>query len=176
MRNVRTSVALVAAGLALGSALAGCSNDASTPSSAADVADVSTPSSAADAADAGSEVFGQNDERGYSMASTYDGIVWTAGHLPESFTPGDDIRVQTQEVMEALQSTLERAGAGFDTVVMTTVYLANFDDWPAFNETYVRYFEDRLPPRVTVQVGSLAWGSIEISMVAHVRGDASDHA
>ena len=65
--------------------------------------------------------------------------------------------------------TLEEAGAGFDTVVMTNVYLADFDDWSGFNETYKRYFDGRLPPRVTVEVSSLAFGLIEISMVAHVR-------
>jgi 2-iminobutanoate/2-iminopropanoate deaminase len=161
MRKVRTAIALVATGLTIGS-LAACGDD------------VSTSASAADADEIRSEVFGQNDERGYSMAATYDGVVWTAGHLPESYVPGDDIREQTQEVMEALQSTLEQAGASFETVVMTNVYLANFDDWPAFNETYTRYFDDRLPPRVTVQVGALAFGSIEISMVAHVGGAAAE--
>ena len=168
MRKVRTSVALVAAGLILGSVLAACGDDGSTPSAAADT---TTPTTDAEASEAVSEFIGPNGDRGYSMASTYDGIVWTAGHLPESFEPGDDIRVQTQEVMEALKATLERAGAGFDTVVMTNVYLTNFNDWEAFNQEYLRFFEDRLrvPPRVTVQVAALAWGNIEISMVAHAR-------
>jgi enamine deaminase RidA (YjgF/YER057c/UK114 family) len=127
--------------------------------------------SGADASVARREVFGQSDDRGYSMASGYDGLVWTAGHLPEDFVPGDSVASQTKEVMEDLESTLEEAGAGFDTVVMTNVYLADFDDWSEFNTTYVTYFDDGLPPRVTVEVSSLAWGSIEISMVAHVRGD-----
>src|SRR5262245_61829393 len=125
MRTVRTSVALVAAGLILGSALAACGGDDSTPSAAAADASTSTstPSTVAAAAEPSSEVFGQDDERGYSMASRYDDMVWTAGHLPEYFSPGDDIRVQTRQVMDALQRTLEQAGAGFDTVVMTNVYL-----------------------------------------------------
>ena len=118
-----------------------------------------------------SEVFGQDDVRGYSMAATYGGLVWTAGHLPESASPGDSIEVQTEAVMDDLEATLAEAGAGFDTVVMTNVYLADFDDWPEFNETYKRYFDGRLPPRVTVEVASLAFGLIEISMVAHVRED-----
>ena len=54
---------------------------------------------------------------------------------------------------------------------MTNVYLADFDDWSEFNATYVGFFDDRLPPRVTVEVSSLGFdSSIEISMVAHVRG------
>jgi enamine deaminase RidA (YjgF/YER057c/UK114 family) len=119
-----------------------------------------------------SEVFDQKDDRGYSMASRHGELVWTAGHLPENASPGDSIASQTIEVMENLQATLEAAGAGFDTVVMTNVYLADFDDWSDFNAAYVGYFDDRLPPRVTVEVSALGFGSaIEISMVAHVRGD-----
>jgi 2-iminobutanoate/2-iminopropanoate deaminase len=117
-----------------------------------------------------SEVFGQDDDRGYSMAATYGNLVWTAGHLPEAASPRDDIESQTKVVMEDLEATLEEAGSGLDTVVMTNVYLSDFDDWPAFNETYKRYFEGSLPPRVTVEVSSLAFGyDIEISMVASVR-------
>ena len=118
-----------------------------------------------------SEVFGQDDDRGYSMAATHGDLVWTAGHLPETVSPGDDIESQTEAVMDALEATLEEAGAGFDTVVMTNVYLADMEDWPAFNATYKAYFEGRLPPRVTVEVSTLGFDyGIEISMVAFVRG------
>jgi 2-iminobutanoate/2-iminopropanoate deaminase len=144
--------------IALAASLAACANDDAMPSNEDTSVEVS-------------EVFEQNDDRGYSMASRYDGLVWTAGHLPENAAPGDSIASQTKEVMDDLEATLEMAGAGFDTVVMTNVYLADFDDWSEFNATYVGYFDGRLPPRVTVEVSSLAFGSIEISMVAHVRGD-----
>jgi 2-iminobutanoate/2-iminopropanoate deaminase len=149
------AVALALVCVLASSALVGCSDD--------------TASSEADTSATGSEVFGQDDARGYSMAATYGDLVWTAGHLPESASPGDSIETQTEAVMKDLEATLEEAGAGFDTVVMTNVYLADFDDWSGFNETYKRYFEGRLPPRVTVEVSSLAFGLIEISMVAHVR-------
>jgi 2-iminobutanoate/2-iminopropanoate deaminase len=71
--------------------------------------------------------------------------------------------------MDGLQATLEEAGAGFDTVVMTNVYLTDFNTWPEFNAVYTGYFEDRLPPRVTVEISELGFGDIEISMVAYVR-------
>jgi 2-iminobutanoate/2-iminopropanoate deaminase len=119
----------------------------------------------------GSAVFAPFPDRGYSMASRYGDLVWTAGHLPETAAPGDDVGLQTEAVMEGLRATLEQAGAGFDTVLMTNVYLTDFDDWEAFNSVYGRYFDDRLPPRVTVQIARLGFGDIEISMVAHVRPD-----
>jgi 2-iminobutanoate/2-iminopropanoate deaminase len=145
--------------VSLVASLAACSDDGTT-------------SPGVDTSAAVSEVFDQNDDRGYAMASKYGGLVWTAGHLPETASPGDSISSQTKEVMEALQATLEEAGAGFDTVVMTNVYLADLDDWSEFNATYVGFFDDRLPPRVTVEVSALGFdSSIEISMVAHVRSD-----
>jgi 2-iminobutanoate/2-iminopropanoate deaminase len=150
---MRMTLAIVLAA----SALVACGDDGATPSQAGSSAAVG-------------EVFGQDDERGYSMAAMYDDLVWTAGHLPETASVRDSIETQTKAVMDDLEATLEEAGAGFDTVVMTNVYLADFDDWPAFNETYKRYFDGRLPPRVTVEVSSLAFGyGIEISMVAFTR-------
>jgi len=157
MRTRRAIVVPAGVALALAcvlitaSALVGCSGDDS--SSEATV----------------SEVFGQDKNKSYSRAAKYGDLVWTAGHLPESASPGDSIETQTEAVMKDLEATLKEAGAGFDTVVMTNVYLANFDDWPGFDATYLRHFEGRLPPRVTVEVSSLAFGLIEISMVAHVR-------
>jgi 2-iminobutanoate/2-iminopropanoate deaminase len=115
------------------------------------------------------ELFSQQPDRGYSLASRYGDLVWTAGHLPESALKGD-VRQQTEAVMDSIEATLEEGGASFDTVLMTNVYLTDFDDWDAFNTVYTEYFPDGLPPRVTVQIGQLGFGAdIEISMLAHVR-------
>jgi 2-iminobutanoate/2-iminopropanoate deaminase len=112
-------------------------------------------------------VVDESRSSGYSEATRYGDLVWTAGHLPQSASPGDDVATQTKAVMEGLKATLRKAGASFDTVVMTNVYLTNFDDWPKFNQVYETYFPRRLPPRVTVETSGLAFGNIEISMVAH---------
>jgi len=71
--------------------------------------------------------------------------------------------------LDGLEVTREQVGAGFDTVLMTNVYLTDFDDGDAFNTVYTQYFAGSLPPRVTVQIGRLGIGDMEISMVAHVR-------
>lgn len=114
------------------------------------------------------EVFGQNSQSGYSAASRYGDLVFTAGHL--ALSKGADITRQTEEVLAGLQRTLQQAGADFDTVLMTNVYLADFNDWEAFNVVYRQHFTRKLPPRTTVEIGRLGGdGKIEISMVAHVR-------
>jgi 2-iminobutanoate/2-iminopropanoate deaminase len=75
-----------------------------------------------------------------------------------------------EAVLDNLEVTLEEAGAGFDTVLKTNVYLLSFDDWPTFNEIYMRRVgKFGAPPRSTVQVAGLGLGRIEIEMVAHVR-------
>ena len=117
-----------------------------------------------------SEVYGQDFERGYAQAARYGDLVWTAGHLPEAVSPTDSVAQQTEAVLDSLEATLEEAGAGFDTALITNVYLTNFDDWEKFNAVYRQRMADRVPPRVTVEIGELGLGyDIEISMVAHVR-------
>ena len=107
-----------------------------------------------------------------SSASRYGDLIWTAGHLPEGVTSDASIEEQTEQALDNLERTLELAGAGFDTLLKTNVYLLDWDDWEAFNATY----EDRIgtqylaPPRTTVDVDELFGGyRIEIEMVAYTR-------
>jgi 2-iminobutanoate/2-iminopropanoate deaminase len=107
---------------------------------------------------------------GYSDASRYGDLVWTAGQLPVQAHESDPFATQVSAVLDNLEATLTEAGAGFDTVLDTHVYLLDFNDWPTFNAVYVqRLGQYGLPPRTTVQVAALALGRIEIDMVAHVR-------
>lgn len=109
-------------------------------------------------------------DMGYANAARYGDLVWTAGHLPFQASSTDPFETQVEAVLDNLEATLEAAGAGFDTVLKTNVYLVSFDDWPAFNEVYVRRLGPYgLPPRTTVEVAGLGLGRIEIEMVAHVR-------
>jgi enamine deaminase RidA (YjgF/YER057c/UK114 family) len=98
-------------------------------------------------------------------------LIWTAGHLPEGIPAVSPIENQVEQVLDNLEVTLESAGAGFDTVLQTHVYLTDFADWQSFNRIYVeRFGEFGLPPRTTVEVSELGLGyAIEIEMVAHVR-------
>ena len=109
-------------------------------------------------------------DMGYSNAARYGDLVWTAGHLPFQANSTDPFETQVEAVLDNLEATLTEAGAGFDTVLKTNVYLVSMEDWPAFNELYVaRVGKSGLPPRTTVQIAGLGLGRIEIEMVAHVR-------
>jgi 2-iminobutanoate/2-iminopropanoate deaminase len=105
----------------------------------------------------------------FADASRFRGLVWTAGHLPGGQGSFEE---QVVRVLDSLETTLAAAGAGFDTLLKTNVYLLDWDDWETFNRIYVeRIGSFGTPPRTTVQVARLApgFGRIEIEMVAHVR-------
>ena len=115
------------------------------------------------------ELFGPT-EFGYSNAARYGDLVWTAGHLPFQANSTDPFETQVEAVLDNLEASLNAAGAGFDTVLKTNVYLISMDDWEAFNQVYVtRVGQYGLPPRTSVQIAGLGLGRIEIEMVAHVR-------
>jgi 2-iminobutanoate/2-iminopropanoate deaminase len=52
-------------------------------------------------------------------------------------------------------------------VVKTTCFLANLDDFAAFNEIYGKHFADNKPARSTVQAARLPAGaSVEVECIA----------
>lgn len=82
--------------------------------------------------------------------------IWTSGVVsidPETgkFVPGD-VRAQTRRVLENLKLGLVKAGSSFDRVVMVHSFLRDMNDWPAYHEVYVEYFDHKAPPpRYTVR-------------------------
>ena len=107
----------------------------------------------------------------YSQAIKANGFVFTAGQIPLDPATGKqvegDIKAQTERVMRNLAAILAEAGASFDTVVKTTCYLANLDDFAAFNEVYARFFTAQPPARSTVQAARLPAGvQVEVDCIA----------
>ncbi len=67
-----------------------------------------------------------------------------------------DVAKQTEQVMSNLKAVLEAAGANFENVVKTSVFLKNMDDFAAMNEVYAHYFtEASAPARACVEVSRL---------------------
>ena len=100
------------------------------------------------------------------------GLVFTNGVVsndPETgAVVGGDIRVQTRRVLETLRDGLQQAGTGFDHVVLVQSFIKNMDDWPAYHEVYLEFFDEhRPPPRFTVTADLAAPELlIEIQMIA----------
>ena len=111
----------------------------------------------------------------YSQAMRLGAFVYTAGQIalsPETMEiVGDDVAAQTDRVMRNLQAILREAGADLDTVLKTTVYLADMSDFAAMNEVYGGYFADHRPARSTVEVAALPKNVlVEIDAIAFAGG------
>ncbi|MGH7475042.1 MAG: RidA family protein [Longimicrobiales bacterium] len=95
----------------------------------------------------------------YSQAVVAGDLVFTAGQIPLDPATGalveGDVAQQTERVMRSLSGILESAGASLQSVLKTTVFLADMNDFAAMNEVYARHFGDHRPARSTVQVARL---------------------
>jgi 2-iminobutanoate/2-iminopropanoate deaminase len=110
----------------------------------------------------------------YSQAQVWQGLVFTAGQIPLHPATGEliegDIGQQTRRVMQSLAAILESAGASLQTVVKTTVFLADMNDFAAMNAVYAEFFGDHKPARSTVQAARLPRDvRVEIEAIAAVR-------
>jgi 2-iminobutanoate/2-iminopropanoate deaminase len=100
------------------------------------------------------------------------GLLFLSGQIPLDPATGElvagGVEEQTRRVMENLKAVLTAAGARFDNVVKTTVYLVDLADFGKVNEVYGSYFGAHAPPaRATVQVAALPRGArVEIDAIA----------
>jgi 2-iminobutanoate/2-iminopropanoate deaminase len=107
----------------------------------------------------------------YSQAVIANGFLYTAGQIALDPASGQmvkaDIVAQTERIMENLQKILESAGATWNDVVKTTVYLQDLAHFPTVNEIYGRWIGEARPARSTVQVAALPRGGlIEVDLIA----------
>ena len=112
----------------------------------------------------------------YSQAVVAGGFVFASGQIPLDPRTGEfvagGVAEQTEQVLRNLTKVLEAAGAGLDSVVKTTVYLADMNDFAAMNEVYGRYFPEDPPARSTVEAARLPRDArVEIDVVALAGGE-----
>jgi 2-iminobutanoate/2-iminopropanoate deaminase len=107
----------------------------------------------------------------YSQAIRAGALLFVSGQIPldpETGTIVDgDLAAQTHRVFQNLGAILAAAGASFDNVVRTTVYLADMNDFPAMNQIYATYFSNPAPARATIQAARLPRDArVEIDLIA----------
>ena len=107
----------------------------------------------------------------YSQAVRVAGFVFASGQIPidpatGQFVPGG-VAEQTEQVLRNLSAVLEAAGTNLESVVKTTVFLADMNDFAAMNEVYGRYFKEDAPARATVEATRLPRDArVEIEAIA----------
>jgi 2-iminobutanoate/2-iminopropanoate deaminase len=107
----------------------------------------------------------------YSPAIKAGNLLFVSGQIPIDPATGalveGNITVQTEQVMKNLGALLRAAGAGFEHVVRTTVFLADMSEFAAMNDVYSRHIADPPPARATVQVVRLPRDvKIEVDAIA----------
>ncbi|MGN0387135.1 MAG: RidA family protein [Lachnospiraceae bacterium] len=94
----------------------------------------------------------------YSQGMITGNLLFTSGQIAIDPTTGEivgsDITEQAEQVMRNLGAILQAAGADYTDTVKTTCFLANMNDFTAFNEVYGKYFINR-PARSCVAVKTL---------------------
>ena len=99
----------------------------------------------------------------YSQAIETDGYVFTSGQIPINPATGEvegkTIEEQTEQVMHNIGALLEASGLTFAHVVKTTCFLADLNDFAAFNAVYAKYFPNEAPARSCFAVAGLPKGA-----------------
>jgi 2-iminobutanoate/2-iminopropanoate deaminase len=108
----------------------------------------------------------------YSQAILVDNkFLYTAGQGPMDPISGKivegGIKEQTRQVMKNLEAILIAGGASLASVVKTTVFLKDMNEFAAMNEVYAEFLGAAAPARSTVEAARLPRDiRVEIEAVA----------
>lgn len=107
----------------------------------------------------------------YSQGFVVNGFVFTSGQIPVDPATGnipDGISAQAAQSCKNVQAILEAAGSDLTKVIKTTCFLADMNDFSAFNEAYAQFFTGK-PARSCVAVKQLPKNVLcEIEAIAEI--------
>ena len=108
----------------------------------------------------------------YSQAIQYDKLLFSSGQMPVYPENGaivaGGIAAQAEQVMKNIGAILEKAGTEYASVLKTTCFLSDMNDFAAFNEVYAKYFTEK-PARSCVAVKTLPKNVLcEVEVIAVV--------
>lgn len=110
----------------------------------------------------------------YSQAILVDGkFLYTAGQVAIDPATNQlmegDIKVQTRQVLKNVEAILKAGGTSLKSVIKTTVFLKDMNEFAAMNEVYAEFFSESKPARSTVEVARLPKDvKVEIEAIALV--------
>ena len=109
----------------------------------------------------------------YNQAIKAGNMLFVSGQIALDPVTGElrinNIEQETNQVMNNITAILTEAGAGFEHVVKTTIFLSDMSLFAAVNDVYASYFDGGFPARETVAVKGLPKNAnVEISVIAAV--------
>ena len=108
----------------------------------------------------------------YSQGIITGNLLFSSGQIALNPQTGEvvgtDIAEQAEQVMKNIGAILAEAGTNYERTVKTTCFLADMNDFAAFNEVYGRYFTEK-PARSCVAVKTLPKNVLcEVEVIAAV--------
>ncbi len=108
----------------------------------------------------------------YSQAIVSGNTLFASGQIPINPATGaveaQTIEEQTEQVCKNIGEILAAAGTSYEKVIKTTCFLADINDFAAFNVVYAKYFVSK-PARSCVAVKDIPKGvKCEIEIIAEV--------
>jgi len=106
----------------------------------------------------------------YSQGYTHNGFFFTAGQIGVEPSDGElhvhTIEEQTDRACRNIGIMLEAAGTSFDKIIKANCFIADMNDFDAFNQVYAKYFISK-PARTCVAVKTLPKHALcEIEVIA----------
>jgi aminoacrylate peracid reductase len=110
----------------------------------------------------------------YSAARICDNVIYISGTFALSadgnLVGADDIKAQTEWVIQTIQSILKMHDATLQDITFNQIFLAYLTDYEAMNEVYREHFSEDPPAKSCVRVDLLKPEYlVQISSVAHRR-------
>lgn len=111
----------------------------------------------------------------YSQSVRFGNLLFTSGQIAIHPETGElltsSIQEETKMVMENLKAILNEAGATFEDVIKSTIFISNMNNFAEINKVYGMYFEEATAPaRETVEVSRLPKSvNVEISMIVGLK-------
>lgn len=107
----------------------------------------------------------------YSQAVKAGNLLFVSGQIPLDPKSGElvnkDIEAETRQVMKNIEAILKEAGMNFNSIVKTSIFLKDMNDFAKVNAVYGENFSQNPPARETVQVSRLPKDvNVEISVIA----------
>jgi len=108
----------------------------------------------------------------YSQAVEVGSFVYISGQIPlhheSGDVVGDDVTTQSKVALANLRAILENAGLDFHSLVKTTVFLTDMNNFSKFNEVYQQELSGAAPARSVVEVSALPKSVlVEIEAIAY---------
>ncbi len=108
----------------------------------------------------------------YNQAIMHGDTLYTSGQIAINPSTGelvlDNIKTETELVMQNIKAILDYVDMTFENVIKTTIFLTDMNNFAQVNEVYGNYFNhDTAPARETVAVAALPkFVNVEISVIA----------